>query len=202
MEERIKQTINIIDATSTIKIISKPMICSKYKTASSIKIDPENFDWNYRSLSVFLNEITGFKLDEKNECRMQINVNKETYYFFRFVSKKNQQEYILVNIEKDIKVRASKILLDSWCSETYKPNWEKKFLLYSLTSGSKALLRDTALLYYPITDFSLLFQSFATSFIHMKVQPNNFDTMQIYDFVESFKSTNFYEQINLKDLKT
>ena len=125
MEERIKQTINIIDATSAIKIISKPMICLKYKTAITIKIDPENFDWNYRSLSVFLNEIIGFKLGEKNGCRLQINVNKETYYFFRFVSKKNQQEYILVNIEKDIKVRSSKILLDSWCSETYKPNWEK-----------------------------------------------------------------------------
>lgn len=61
MEERIKQTINIIDATSTIKIISKPLLCSKYKTAVTIKIDPEDFDWNYRSLSVFVNEITGFK---------------------------------------------------------------------------------------------------------------------------------------------
>lgn len=201
MEERIKQTINIIDATSTIKIISKPLLCSKYKTAVTIKIDPEDFDWNYRSLSVFVNEITGFKLDDKNGCRLQINAKNETYYFFRFVSKKNEKEYILVDIKEGIHVRASKILLDSWISEPYKPNWKKKFILYSLTSGSKALLRDSTLLYYPISDFSLLFQSFASSFTHMKIEPNNFDTMQIYDFIESFKSTNFYEQINFNRFK-
>lgn len=159
------------------------MICSKYKTTSTIKIDTEYFDWNYRSLSVFLNEITGFRLDEKNGYHMQINVNKEIYYFFWFVWKKNQQEYILANIEKDIKVRASKILLDSWCSETYKPN----FTRWQVDQKLFCEIRH----YYTTSDFSLLFQSFASSFIHMKVEPNNFDKMQIYDFFESFKSTNF-----------
>lgn len=35
----------------------------------------------------------------------------------------------------------------------------------------------------------------------MKVEPNNYDTMQIYDYVESFRATNFYEQINFQRFK-
>lgn len=47
----------------------------------------------------------------------------------------------------------------------------------------------------------ILFQSFASSFVHMKIEPNDFDMMQIYDYVESFKASRFYEQIKYQRFK-
>lgn len=35
----------------------------------------------------------------------------------------------------------------------------------------------------------------------MKIEPNDFDTMQIYDYVESFKASRFYEQIKYQRFK-
>lgn len=76
----------------------------------------------------------------------------------------------------------------------------KKSLKLELTDSSLVLLKDTPLIYYPQKDFSTLFNSFCSSFVNMKIEGKNIETLQIYDYIETFKSERFYMQFTFERL--
>ena len=109
-------------------------------------------------------------------------------------------KYFLIDIVKGIKVRASKTVIDEWNDEEYKDRWTKKSLEIELNGGSVALLRETPLVFYPQTDFSPLFHSFCSSFVNLKIEELNLETLQIYDYIDTFRSERFYSQFNFERL--
>ena len=111
-----------------------------------------------------------------------------------------KKKYFLFDIKKDIKIRASKAVFDKWEDENYKEKWVKKSLKLELTDSSLVLLKDTPLIYYPQKDFSTLFNSFCSSFVNMKIEEKNIETLQIYDYIETFKSERFYMQFTFERL--
>ena len=208
-EDSLRKSLEIVDANGSFRILSIPMRCSKYNAAKTIEVVPENSEWNIRLLSVFINQLEEFRLDPSNGCRCQFNTNKENYFFFKFIAnpKDSDEElhsrakkYFLIDILKDIKVRASKAIVDKWEDENYKKSWMQKCLQLDLTGSSIALLKNTPLIYYPQKDFSSLFNSFSSSFVNMRIGEKNIETLQIYDYVETFKSERFYEQFTFERL--
>lgn len=109
-------------------------------------------------------------------------------------------KYFLIDIVKGIKVRASKTVIDEWNDEEYKDRWTKKSLEIELNGGSVALLRETPLVFYPQTYFSPLFHSFCSSFVNLKIEELNLETLQIYDYIDTFRSERFYSQFNFERL--
>lgn len=114
-QDNLRRTIDLNQANSFLKVSTKPLICSKYKCAQTLAISPEEYDWDFRLLSVYINQLEDFQLDPKNGCRSRINSKDEVYYFFSFVSKNDQEkEFILINIKNSIMVRVSNKIADLW----------------------------------------------------------------------------------------
>lgn len=42
----------------------------------------ESYSWNFRIISVMLNELTGWSMDSKNGCRRQESPKGNKYFFF------------------------------------------------------------------------------------------------------------------------
>ena len=119
----LRRIVDLNDANPSLKLSTKPLICSKYNCAKTLSIYPEEYDWNCRLLSVFINQLKDFKLDPKNGCRTRINGKDEVYHFFRFVSIDNpSKEFVLIDIKDKIQVRVSKKIADRWDDEIIKVN--------------------------------------------------------------------------------
>lgn len=201
-QDNLRRIIDLNQANSSLKVSTKPLICSKYKLAKTLAISPEEYDWDFRLLSVYINQLDDFQLDPKNGCRSRINGKNEVYYFFRFFAKNDQdKEFILIDIMNSIKVRVSKKIADLWDDENFKKGWTKKVLFLELNCGSKALLKDSPLIYYPPSDFSSAFHSFCSSFVNMKIVERTPETIQIYEYVDTFKQERFYSQFTFNKLK-
>lgn len=54
---------------------------------------PESGKWNFRALSLLLNENDDFKVVFKRSCRLQQNKRGEFYYFFIFYNEKEKKIY-------------------------------------------------------------------------------------------------------------
>lgn len=85
-EDSLRKSLEIVDANGVLKILSIPMMCSKYYAAKTIEVVPEYSEWNIRLLSVFINQLEEFRLDPSNGCRCQFNTNNENYFFFKFIA--------------------------------------------------------------------------------------------------------------------
>ena len=194
----LRRNLDMIDAESTFKVVSQPLRKCRFENAKTILIEPENSTWNYRTLSIFINECKTFKFDPKNGARYQFNPNGKHCYFFRFVNENDDEHFILVNISQTISVRASIKYVSNWEEENCQKSWIKKSLLMQLSSSSQALMRNSPLLYYPFSDFSHLFHSFASSFTSLKIADYSKNTMHIFDYVENYKNERINNQVNFQ----
>lgn len=201
-QDNLRRIVDFNDANPTLKIATKPLISSKYKCSKTLAIQPEEDDWDFRWLSVFINQLNNYQLDPKNGCRSRFNVNKEVYHFFRFISRNNQrEEFILIDIQDKIDVRVSKKIADGWDDENIQASWTKKIFYIILNSGSIALLKDSPLIYYPPSEFSPAFHSFCSSFVSMKIKERTPETIQIYEYIDNFRQERFYTQFTFNRLK-
>ena len=117
MEQEVRNTIDLIEANSIFTIETEPMLNCRFKTATTIKIMPKNSEWNYRNLSVFINEAKYLRYDPKNGARYQFNPNRNHYYFIRFINSTDSKQFVLVNIEVKISLRVRKKFMKSWSSD-------------------------------------------------------------------------------------
>lgn len=80
-ENALNKVLNIVDANGFINIVSTPMLNSRFNAAITVEIHPDNSEWDFGVLSVFVNQLQDYKLDPSNGCRCQFNTNNEHYFF-------------------------------------------------------------------------------------------------------------------------
>lgn len=119
MEVAINNIDQLVGLYNSIFIMTEVMFPSQYsyiyKCFKHLMI-PESGKWNFRALSLLLNENDDFKVDFKRSCRLQQNKRGEFYYFFIFYNEK-EKKFILIRINKDskkIEIKAIILWLDSW----------------------------------------------------------------------------------------
>ena len=134
----------ILDLEESFKIVTIPLLPFKYGRFKYIVIRPKEFQWTFRTLAVFINELDGFLLDEKNGCRKRSRSNGDIYFYFLFYNHENPKIKIKLNIEfDDINVKASKELLALWSDEqTNSQKVQKSYTVFLTRPGSRALLRN------------------------------------------------------------
>ena len=88
-----------------------------------------------------------------------------------------------------------------WKPENVKKGKIQKIYTADISkSTSRALLRNSSLLFYPESQFSNLVRSFSSSVVTNKVAPFSEDTGQLYDFYSVFVRHENYEFVDLDDL--
>lgn len=203
MEVTINNNQSINDCIDFIKLRTLSMRNRDYNRASYFIITPDDSQWSFTLLSIVLNEFTGWRIDSKNGCRNQTKATGIHYSFFRFNCESDPEKHIICNITESIIVKASKSLVESWNTEFINASWYKlTFVLNIKSTGTRALIRGSPLLYYSEEDFSSIFRSFASFFVDNDISSYCDDTAHIFNYYTSFLSKITYEKIDLKTLKS
>ena len=179
--DSLKNMRTILDLEESFQIVTVPLVQYKYRRYKNIVIKPKEFEWSFSSLAVFINELDGWLMDNKNGFRRRTRSNGEPYYFFSFYLCGNPKNVINLNIDSKIIVKASKIWLNTWNDvETKPPKIQKTYSVYITKPGTRALLRSISLFYYSKTDFSHLLHTFVASFVKNTTVGFDEDKMPIY----------------------
>lgn len=193
----------LLDVDEGFKIVTVPTRQSDYKRSKKLLITPAKTEWSFTLLSVFLNELNNWKMDEKNAHRNRSRSNKSSYSSFKLTSNENEKVFLLIKIEnKKISIKGSKPYFEDWPNdEDVKESWIQKSSFIKFTnSASRALYRDSPLIFYPEKEFSPIFQKFASFFVSKQFTPLNADTRQIYGFYNKFLAREYYQKLDLEAL--
>ena len=200
--DSLKNMRTILDLEESFQIVTVPLVQYKYRRYKNIVIKPKEFEWSFSSLAVFINELDGWLMDNKNGFRRRTRSNGEPYYFFSFYLCGNPKNVINLNIDSKIIVKASKIWLNTWNDvETKPPKIQKTYSVYITKPGTRALLRSISLFYYSKTDFSHLLHTFVASFVKNTTLGFDEDKMPIFNLYQSFHDNNYYESTTLKKIQ-
>ena len=117
-------------------------------------------------------------------------------------SNTNVQIYIMINIDTSIKIKASKLFLNTWNNEEVAESWVQKSYTVNLScSTSRALLRNSSLIFYPQEEFNQIFRHFATSFATDENSKNTSDTCQLFSYYQNFVEHEEYSSIGFPELE-
>ena len=202
MIDQERSTKLLLDTLDEIKITSVAMRNCDYERASNVIVELDMSAWTFKWISMLLNELSTWKIDQNNGFRKQKRSNGQIYFFFRFISEVDPSNYIIFNItDINIVVKFSKSLVDSWTSEEVDLySFKKSFYLKLTNKGTYAILRDSNLNFYSKEDFTCVFASFCLSFVGYKVYNKTNDTNAIYDFYDCFIKSTCYELIDFNAL--
>ena len=155
-----QKTLQILDIDHSFVIETQIMSLSVYNRRQYIIINPREDEWNYKLLSVFLNSLDKWFADPKNGCRKRSKNDGTSYFFFKFISSTEEWHELILNIfPSSIIVKVSIEMLDSeqWTLEKVKKGKIQKSCIVDVSkSTSKALLRNSPLLYYSELQFTNL----------------------------------------------
>lgn len=199
--DSLKNMRTMLELEESFKIVTVPLVPYKYQRYKNVFIKPKEFEWSFSSLAVFINELDGWLMDDNNGFRRRTHSSGEPYFFFSFYLCENPRIVVNLNIDSEIKVKTSKLWLNTWHDEeTMSPKIQKSYKVYITKPGTRALLRSISLFYYSKTDFSPLLHSFAASFVNNTTIGFDEDTMPIHNLYLSFHDNNYYESTTLKKL--
>lgn len=177
------------------------------RIAAKFNIYPtwSNF-WNFKILSVFLNQLEQFEKKNESPTRKSQSITDD-YRYFRFYKKNNTDQLLLIYIHTDanfhIEVFVSHKLLTSDFFEEVKETDTKYnyFLKFTeLSQTSKAILNSEPLAFFNLDDFSIPFIYF-TKTITRSILNNRF-TSFLFQFSKIFfKRLNATPITNLKQLE-
>ena len=147
----------LLDIDEGFKIVTVSTRLSDFKRFKKLLIKPTKTEWSFTLLSVFLNELKDWKMDEKNAHRKRPRANKTTYSSFKLTSNENAKVFLLFTIENEkISIKGSKLFFEDWSNKNnIKESWIQKSTFIRFTSStSVALYRDSPLIFYPEKEFS------------------------------------------------
>ncbi len=195
---------DLLGINETLVLQTLPLQESRYKAKADINITPLNNSWNYKLLTVLLNQLHTFHIDPDNGFRKQSHRGGKSYTFSKFVSFIDPKNYIIIHIENGvIEVKGSKQFVDPWHNSLEnKKGWITKETEIDLCSSSRAILKNASLLYYPEESFTLSLFSFVSSFVKMKIDERTEETSSIYDLFDTFIDIPHYESIDFENIKS
>ena len=162
-----------------------PDYIKQSKPSKKIVIFPNNMEWNFASLSVFLNQLDNFALvDHSYRTKNSEKGLKAKFHFQTFYPNPQKEDgAIFIDIsENSIKVKGNLSYLSSEWSiyicdmnsnigsqnspkKTYKKQKHMCFMKnFSLCPSSQALFDDKSLLFFSKEDFSEIFNFFVYHF--------------------------------------
>lgn len=173
----------------------------------------QNTIWNFKMLSLFLNEMNDFTIKDHF-----IYINKEGHPSFHFKSNKNEDHTICITISNIICVSVSlSLLTQEWNQNTvlnYSNIGSRNYILKTyrlqkhtqffknfnkLTFGSKSLLYKNDFVYNSKYDFSKIFHFFSKRIISLGL-PKNEMTSFLFSYVDSFCNSGKFIPNSLDDL--
>ena len=183
-----------------IKLCTSVIAKCEYKRYQNYVVTPDKIDWDFNLLSILINEMRKWKLDPTNGFRTRKKSNGAKYYFFRYISINNTDSYIIIDISDKRIVKFSKTIVDEWPDEDVNMFHIRKYFIWKIDSkGSRAIMRNAPLLFYPEKDFSKIFYTFARSFVEHKIAPQQDDTVSIYDFYNNFVKVSVFDPIDFEN---
>lgn len=191
---------DLLSIDDTLIFKTEPMQECRYKGKADIIFTPINNSWSYKLLLVLLNQLPSWLIDPDNGYRKQTHLSGKPYTFAKFVSCVISQIYIIIHIESGvIQVKGSKQFVNSW--KDSQEGWISKEIEISLCSSSRAILKNSSLLYYPESSFSMSLYSFVASFVQMKTDKHNEETSSIYEIYEIFLDVPHYQSVDFENIK-
>ena len=83
----------LLDIDEGFKIVTVSTRLSDFKRSKKLLIKPAKIKWCFTLLSVFLNDLKCWKMNEKNAHRKRPRVNKTTYSSFKLTSNENAKVF-------------------------------------------------------------------------------------------------------------
>lgn len=84
----------------------------EYKRFSNYVISPEKNVWDFKLLSILINEMRDWKQDLTNEFRIIKKSNVNKYFFFRYIHIDDPDSYLIIDIKDTIIVKISRSIME------------------------------------------------------------------------------------------
>ena len=125
-DETLKNLRRLLDIDIFIQLTTIPCRKNEYLRCATPTVEPEGIKWNFRIISIMLNELNGWKPDPKNGCRKQAHLMVCITFFFKYLNEEDERSYFIINYDTSISVKFSKFFVNTWHDEKVKENWIKK----------------------------------------------------------------------------
>lgn len=127
-----RNTQMILETLDEIKLSTTSMRTCDFSRTSNVIVELDPFDWTFTWVSVFLNELDSWRIDDNNGLRKQKKANGKKYFFFFFwliLNTANNADHIIINFEEKIIVKISKNIVEKWNNENFIVFYIKKFFI-------------------------------------------------------------------------
>ena len=132
MNDQMRNTQMILETLDEIKLSTTSMRTCDFSRTSNVIVELDPFDWTFTWVSVFLNELDSWRIDDNNGLRKQKKANGKKYFFFFFwliLNTANNADHIIINFEEKIIVKISKNIVEKWNNENFIVFYIKKFFI-------------------------------------------------------------------------
>ena len=82
MNDQMRNTQMILETLDEIKLSTTSMRTCDFSRTSNVIVELDPFDWTFTWVSVFLNELDSWRIDDNNGLRKQKKANGKKYFFF------------------------------------------------------------------------------------------------------------------------